>query len=98
MGSEFEVESRHLIRLVGAVADGTLALDLLGDLCFCMEVSDRFVWDMDTTEGERVGDAIFWLGTPEVNYPLTDTVLDKIRHYLSTGEDTLNEQDLARDA
>lgn len=94
MDREFAVRADHLVRLVDAVADGTLSLELLGDLCFCIEASDRFVWDTDTADGERVADAIFWLGTPEVNYPLTSVVLGKIRHYLVTGDNTLDKRDL----
>jgi hypothetical protein len=97
MSHEFTVEAPHVIRLVDAVADGALSLELLGDLCFCMEASDRFRWDTDTANGERVAEAVFWLGTPEVNYPLNARVLSKIRQYLITGENTLEPIDLAEE-
>jgi hypothetical protein len=97
MSHEFTVEAAHVARLVDAVASGALSLELLGDLLFCMEASDRFRWDTDTADGERVAEAVFWLGTPEVNYPLNARVLSKIRHYLIAGENTLESTDLAED-
>lgn len=36
-----------------------------------------------------MADAVFWLGSPETNYPLTPAVLAKVRHYLLTSENTL---------
>ena len=54
---------------------------------------ERFLRDGDTPDGERVSDALFWLGNPEINYPLTPAVLSKVRHYLVTGENTLTYED-----
>lgn len=95
MAAEFTVEPPHLLRLVDAALAGQLTPDDLGTICFVLEFSDRFGWDGDTPDGERVSDAVFWLGTPEVNYPLTPAVLAKIRHYVATGEDTLTPADAA---
>jgi len=80
--------------LIDAVLDGSLGLSALDAICFAMEASDKFEWNIDTDEGERVGRSLFWLGSPEVNYPLTPTVLSKIRNYVLTGADTLTRDDL----
>lgn len=97
MAQPFDVRPDHVVRLVDAVTDGRLPLADLDILVFCLEAApERWLWDTDTPEGERVAEALFWLGSPEVNYPLTPTVLGKVRHYLLTGEKTLSEDDLAR--
>jgi hypothetical protein len=97
MARTFEVRPEHVVRLVDAVLGGELSVSALGTLVFCMEAApERWRWDTDTPEGERIAGALFWLGTPEVNYPLTAAVLSKIRLYLLTGENTLSEADLAR--
>lgn len=87
---EFSVRPEHMIRLVDALLAGALTPDQVATALFCVEAApDRFVWDTDTTEGDRVSNAVFWLGTPEINYPLTLANLSKIRHYLVTGQNTL---------
>ena len=94
MNPHFLVETSHIIRLVDAVQAGKLDLDALDAICFCLEASDHFTWDTDTPDGERVANGLFWLGSPEVNYPLTPSVIGKIRHYLVTGEETFTRNDL----
>ena len=94
MNHEFPVQSSHIFELVDAVRAGDLDLDALDAICFCLEASDHFTWDTDTTDGERIANALFWLGTPEINYPLTSAVINKIRHYLITGEETFTRDDL----
>jgi hypothetical protein len=93
---ELEVTPEHLLKLLDAVEAGELGLDVLDAVCFCVEASDSFSWDADETEGgRRVAEALFLLGTPEINYPLTPVVLGKIRHLLLTGEETFGKEDLA---
>ena len=93
---EFELRPDHLLRLLDAVTAGQLDLDALDAIAFCLEASDGFVWDADKTEdGRRVAEALFLLGAPEINYPLTPIVLGKIRHLLVTGEATFTRDDLA---
>jgi hypothetical protein len=93
---EFEVTPEHLLKLLDAIEAGQLNLDELDAVCFCVEASDGFSWDADETEGgRRVAQALFLLGTPEINYPLTPVVLGKIRHLLLTGEETFGREDLA---
>ena len=94
MDREFEVRSEHLIQLLDAAATGELQLDHLRVICSWMEGGmDTFLRNADTPDGERVAEALFWLGTPEINYPLTPTVLAKIRQFLATGENLLTAAD-----
>jgi hypothetical protein len=65
-------------------------------VCFCLEASDTFTWDTDTEPGNRVADAVFWLGTSEINFPLTSEVLAKIKQYVLTGENLLEIGKLSR--
>ena len=97
MAGTFEVVPTHVARLVDAVLTGGLSLEDLGTIVFCLEAySERWLWDTDTPEGERVANALFWLGAPEINFPLTPAVLSKIRRYLVEGENTLTEADLGQ--
>lgn len=91
---EFAVTSAHCVRLVDAVLQSELSHEALDAVCFAVESSDGFTWDADAADGERIARALFLLGTPEVNYPLCDRVLRKVRHYLATGEDQLTAADL----
>ena len=91
---EVALHSTHCVRLVDAVMHGELSLEALDAVCFVLESSDGFAWDGDTDDGERVAFALFWLGTPEVNYPFSDRVLRKVRHYLVTGDNQLTSEDL----
>ena len=94
MDREFELRSEHVIKLVDAAAAGELRIDHLEIVCSWLEGAfERFLRDADTTDGSRVADALFWLGNPEINYPLTPAVLAKVRHYLATGENTLTRAD-----
>ncbi|SRR6266480_1247178 len=93
MSVDFDVTSSHILKLVDAMSAGSLRPETLKAVCFCLEATDHFLWDADTPDGERVADAIFWIGTPEINYPLTPGVLSKIRHYLLTGEKQLSTAD-----
>jgi hypothetical protein len=97
MAAEFSVESQHVLQLLDAVEAGALDLEALDAICFCLEASDHFTWDTDTTDGERVAESLFLLGTPEVNYPLTPIVLAKVRHYLRSGQHTFTREDLRPD-
>jgi hypothetical protein len=93
MAGEFTVTTEHMLRLVDAVISGDLSSDAIDAIVFCLEASDRFIWDIEEDNGDRIADALFWLGTPEINYPLTPKVLQKIRQYLLTGEKTLTKAD-----
>jgi hypothetical protein len=95
MERDFALTPAHLVKLIDAVLNGVIDLEAIDAIAFCIEASDKFMWDADTPPGERVAEALHLLGTPEINYPLSPVVLGKIRHYLITGEKTLNRGDLA---
>ena len=96
MSHEFAVLPTHIVKLVDAVLSGDLTLDGLDAICFALEASDSFSWDTDTPDGERVAKSLFWLGTPEINYALSPVVLNKIRVYLLTGENTFRPEDVGK--
>jgi hypothetical protein len=89
LDAEFEVEPWHLRRLVEAASRGEVTPAELAAVSFTLVASDHFTWNTDTANGQRVADAVFWLGSPEINYPLNSETLKKIEHYLVTGVDTL---------
>ncbi len=84
----YTVVPAHIVRLIDAVRGESLSLKALDAVCFALEASDKFDWDTDTPAGERIAKSLFWLGSPEVNYPLTPAILTKIRRYVLTGEET----------
>ncbi len=89
LGRPREISPHHMERFIDALEAGALSTEQVAIACFLLHAgTGRFVWDTDASEGERVADAIFWLGTPEINYPLTPDTLARIRHYLRTGENT----------
>ena len=94
MTEEFVLTPEHLVQLVDAVRAGELSRDALDAITFCLEASDRFDWNGEEPPGDRIPDALFWLGTPEINYPLTDSVLAKIRHFLVTGSNALTRAEM----
>ncbi len=94
MGGEFAIATHHVLKLVDAALAERLSLEALDAICFCLEASGSFAWDADTSDGARVANALFWLGTPEVNYTLTSAALGKVRHYILTGANTFTPVDL----
>jgi hypothetical protein len=94
MARDFEVSPGHLVGLLDAVASGELTVEVAHVVCDWLDGgNEHFLWDADTPDGERVANALFWLGNPEINYPLTPGVLAKIRQYLLTGENQLTSAD-----
>jgi hypothetical protein len=94
MQGEFALQSEHLLALLNANADGVLRTEHLETICSWLESAfERFPRDADTPDGARVADVLFWIGTPEINYPLVPSTLKKMRHYLATGENTLTVAD-----
>jgi hypothetical protein len=94
MSIDFALEPSHIVKLIDAVLAEQLRPEILQITCEWLDTgSDSFLWDADTPEGARVAETLFWIGTPEINYPLTQAVLSKIRHYLLTGENLLTPAD-----
>ena len=87
LASAVKVAPAQIDRLVSAVESGQLSEDQAGIAAFLLESGlDRFQWDTDTVDGERVGKVLFWLGMPVINYPLTPRNLAAMREYLRTGK------------
>jgi len=91
----FEVQPAHIVKLIDAVLNGEIRLEVAQTISEWLDANPHFnfSWDPDTPEGSRIADAVFWLGTPEISYPLTSSVLSKIRHYVLTGENLLTKAD-----
>ena len=73
MVEEFEVQPCHLVKVCDAVLDGSVSVDSLEAIGFCLVASDAFLWDSNSPGGERVADVAHDWSAPEVNYPLTLT-------------------------
>jgi hypothetical protein len=89
----FTLQPEHLVRLVEALRAEELSIDEVGIACFLIEASDWWLFDSGTVPGDRIADVLFWLGTPQINYPLNATVLDKIARYLRSGVNTFDDRD-----
>ena len=93
MDEDFEVHPEHLVRLCDAVLADEVEPWMLKPVGFCLVASDRFWWDGDTEEGERVANAALDWSSPEINYPLTSAKVAKFRRRLVTGENTFTRAD-----
>ena len=84
------IKTAHIIRLIEALEQHALTPEQVAITCFIMEMSpDRFLWDTDDADGERVANLVFWLGTAQINYSLTSENLGKMRNYALTGRNSL---------
>jgi hypothetical protein len=85
------IKTAHIIRLIEALEQQALTPEQVAITCFIMEMSpDRFLWDTDDADCECVANLVFWLGTPQINYPLTSENLSKMRDYAMTGRNSLS--------
>lgn len=91
------VTAANLVAICDAFAKGELTGQMIQQIAFAMMASDYFEWDSDTPDGERVAEVIGRWDSPEINYPITDSTMVKLRHYLCTGEDLFTRGDLAPD-
>jgi hypothetical protein len=94
MGEEFDVTAAHVTRVIDALLAGEIDLRALEPISFCLEMSDNLRCE-DNAEGDRALNVVSWLANPNINYALTPAVLNKMKHYLATGENTLTSADLA---
>ena len=85
-----DVSAADIDRLVAAIESGSITQEQAGIAAFLLEsATERFLWDADTSDGERVANVLFWVGMPGVNYPLTAEILGAMRWYLRTGEQSM---------
>ncbi len=97
MAEPFDLLPEHVARLIDATVDGELLVEHLEVICDVLDGgTDSFQWDSDLPEGQRIASVVSWLGTPEINYPLTIPVLKKVREFLLTGNNTLTAADTKR--
>jgi hypothetical protein len=94
MDAEFAVRPQHLVRLCDAVLAGALPPEILEPIGFCLVASDRFIWDGDDRDGARVAEVAHDWSAPQVNYVLNQATVAKFRHFLLTGEQVLDRDDL----
>jgi hypothetical protein len=82
-----KITTADVDRLVAALEASHLTEDQVGVAVWLLESGiDRFKWDTDTEDGERVADVLFWLGMPAINFPLSPENLAAMRLFLRTGE------------
>jgi hypothetical protein len=93
---EYELTPEHLVKLCDDTLNGKLQLKDLNSIAFALNFSDYFTWDGHTVEGERMSNAIFAWDNPEIDYPLTIDNIQLWRHFLLTGEDNFNPEELKR--
>jgi hypothetical protein len=86
MNEEFAVTPEHLIRVCDAVIGGVIAPEYLRAIGFCLQASDKFVWDGSEVGGERVAEVAADWSAPEINFPLTLANAAAWRRYLTGGE------------
>jgi len=85
MATDYTITLPHIVRLVDDIIAAQIGLPALDAVAFCLEASSRFTWSDDPPDADRIPEALFWLGTPEVNEPLTPRFLARVRQYLLTG-------------
>jgi len=89
MDIEFEVRPEHLVRVCDAVLAGAIQVDDLKAIGFCLEASNHFLWDGDSESGALVANTAADWCSPEINFPLTVSNVQKFRDRLITGRDSL---------
>ena len=90
MRGAVDVRGADADRLVAGVEAGSLTEEQAGIAALLLEAAtERFRWDTDTVDGERVANVLFWVGMPGINYPLTTENLAALRRYLRTGEQSM---------
>jgi hypothetical protein len=85
MDVDFEVTPEHLIKLCDDILEGHLDPIDLQSIGFCIIASDHFTWDEDTTNGDRVAEAVHDWSTPEINYSLNRENVQLFKERLGSG-------------
>lgn len=68
MDKAFTVTPFHLARVCELALSGKLHSAQLKTIGFCLQASDTFKWDVNTEEGSRVAELVFYLSSPEVYF------------------------------
>ena len=93
---DFQISTDHLVKLCDAVLDGHLKLVDLNTIAYSLMFSDYFDWDGNLENGCRISEVIFAWDNPEIDYDLTVDNVEKWRHYLITGENQFDPNELKR--
>ena len=84
--NKFIITPMHLVKLCRDIIQQRISLENLDPIVFALEMSDYFSWDLETSEGARVNDAISNWVNRESNNPVTIQYLQYCAFYLETGE------------
>jgi hypothetical protein len=100
LDDDFEITSRHLVRLCDAFLAGKLEAEHLELIGFALEASEGFVWDSGNEQDKDspIAETINSWASPEINYPLNVEIIDKFKHLLLTGENLLTRDDIPKQA
>jgi hypothetical protein len=83
---DFKVHAEHLVRVCDAVLAGEIAPPKLEGVGAALFTSDRFTWDDEGAEAERITQTVSDWVDPEINFDLNLETTQKFRHRLLTGE------------
>lgn len=83
--SEFEVEQKHLEKILTETLNGNLTYENLKTIASGLMFSDYFTWDSDTEIGNRIATIIVELDNTEINFPISTENLKLWKEYLESG-------------
>ncbi|MGS2727959.1 hypothetical protein ACU8DI_15240 [Psychroserpens sp. BH13MA-6] len=83
--SEFEIEQKHVNKILTETINGNLTYDNLKTITSGLMFSDYFTWDSDTEIGNRIETLIVELDNTEINYPISNENLRLWKEYLESG-------------
>ena len=83
--SEFEIEQKHVNKILTETINGNLTYDNLKTIASGLMFSDYFTWDSDTEIGNRIETLIVELDNTEINYPISNENLRLWKEYLESG-------------
>lgn len=83
--SEFEVEQKHVEKILTETLNGNLTYENLKTIASGLMFSDYFTWDSDTEIGNRIATIIVELDNTEINFPISAENLKLWKDYLESG-------------
>jgi hypothetical protein len=87
----FTITRSYLLQLRNLRIQQVISNDFLTNISDHLTISDYFVWDSDSVDGEVVSETICEWGNPEIDYKINDLNLRLWNEYLQTGEYKLGE-------
>ncbi|MAL58537.1 MAG: hypothetical protein CMC14_00665 [Flavobacteriaceae bacterium] len=83
--SEFEVEQKHVKKILNDALNGNLTFDNLKTIASGLMFSDYFTWESDTEIGNRIATIIVELDNTEINFAISTKNLKLWKEYLESG-------------